>query len=133
MSMPISSKLRALAAGVLLASLPASAQLTLPLQEPIAGAHMPALSPDGKQLAFVYRGDIWITSAKGGHATPLTQHIEMDAHPLFSPDGKWVAFSSKRNGNWDIFVIPADGGRSRQLTSHSGNEIAQSWSPDGKR
>src|SRR5262245_24904724 len=89
----------------------ALAQLTPPLQEPIAGARMPALSPDGKQLAFVYRGDIWLAPSRGGHATPLTQHIETDAYPLYSPDGKWIAFSSKRNGNWDIFVIPAQGGQ----------------------
>ena len=60
----------------------ALAQLTPPTQEPIAGARMPALSPDGKQLAFVYRGDIWVASSKGGRATPLTQHVETDAYPL---------------------------------------------------
>ena len=36
---------------------------------------MPALSPDGKQLAFVYRGDIWLASSTGGRAAPLTQHV----------------------------------------------------------
>src|SRR5436190_9404013 len=81
------------------------AQLSPPTQEPVVGARMPALSPDGKTLAFVYRGDIWIAPVKGGRATPLTSHIETDAFPLFSPDGKWLAFSSKRNGNWDIFAI----------------------------
>ena len=119
--------------GVVLAQGAVFAQLTPPVQEPIAGARMPALSPDGKDLAFVYRGDIWVAPSKGGHATPLTQHVETDAYPLYSPDGKWVAFSSKRNGNWDIFVIPAYGGRAKQLTWHSGTEIAHGWSPDGKQ
>ena len=109
------------------------AQLSLPSQQPIVGARMPALSPDGKQLAFVYRGDIWITSDKGGRATPVTQHVETDAYPLFSPDGRWIAFASKRNGNWDIFAVPAEGGKARQLTWHSGTEIPFGWSPDGKR
>jgi len=63
------------------------AQLTLPNQKPIVGARMPALSPDGKRLAFVYRGDIWITASNGGRATPLTQHLETDAYPVFSPYG----------------------------------------------
>src|SRR5260221_10587935 len=108
------------------------AQLSPPTQDPVVGARMPALSPDGKQLAFVYRGDIWITSVKGGRATALTSHIETDAFPLFSPDGKWIAFASKRNGNWDIFAIPAEGGAARQLTFHSGAEIPFGWSPDGK-
>lgn len=108
------------------------AQLTAPIQQPIVGARMPALSPDGKQLAFVYRGDIWLASDKGGRATPLTQHIETDANPLFSPDGKWIAFASKRTGNWDIFAVPVEGGPARQLTWHSGSDMPQGWSPDGK-
>src|SRR5687767_15217074 len=82
---------------VALASGSAVAQLIPPAQQPIAGARMPGLSPDGKQLAFVYRGDIWVAPSKGGRATPLTQHVETDAYPLYSPDGKWVAFSSKRS------------------------------------
>jgi len=109
-----------------------SAQLSTPAQQPIVGARMPALSPDAKQLAFVYRGDIWIVPSKGGRAAPLTQHIETDASPIFSPDGKWIAFASKRNGNWDIFAVPAEGGLATQLTWHSGPEIPHSWSPDGK-
>jgi Tol biopolymer transport system component/C-terminal processing protease CtpA/Prc len=119
-------------AGVLSASPESSAQLTVPTPEPVVGARMPALSPNGKQLAFVYRGDIWIAPIKGGRATPLTQHIETDAAPLFSPDGKWIAFASKRNGNWDIFAVPSAGGAATQLTWHSGSEIPQSWSPDGR-
>lgn len=110
----------------------AHGQLTLPNQKPIVGARMPALSPDGKRLAFVYRGDIWITPSSGGRATPLTQHLETDAYPVFSPDGKWIAFASRRNGNWDIYAVPSEGGAARQLTFHSGSEIAHGWSPDGK-
>src|SRR6266700_1876305 len=108
------------------------AQLSLPTQDPVVGARVPALSTDGKQLAFVYRGDIWISATKGGRATPLTSHIETDSFPVFSPDGQWLAFASRRNGNWDIFAIPAQGGAARQLTFHSGSEIPFGWSPDGK-
>jgi len=122
-----------LAAIALLPGISSRAQLTLPTQQPIVGARMPALSPDGKQLAFVYRGDVWITSDKGGRAMPLTSHVETDAYPLFSPDGRWIAFASKRNGNWDIFAVPADGGKARQLTWHSGSEIPFGWRPDGKK
>jgi len=83
----------------------------------------PRSSPDGKRLAFVYRGDVWIADSRGGRAQPITSHLETDAYPVFSPDGNWIAFSSKRNGNWDIYVIPADGGRARQLTWHSGTDV----------
>jgi len=109
------------------------AQLPAPTSEPILGARLPALSPDGKRLAFVYRGDIWAASSDGGRAVPLTSHVDMDAHPQFSPDGRWVAFASRRNGGWDMFVVPADGGPSRQLTWHAGTEWPMGWSPDGRQ
>ena len=78
------------------ASQSALAQLTAEPQQPIVGGRMPALSPDGKQLVFVYRGDLWIASSSGGRATALTRHVETDAFPIFSPDGKWIAFASRR-------------------------------------
>lgn len=108
------------------------AQLAPPTNAPIIGARQPALSPDGKRLAFVYRGDIWTADSKGGRAQPITSHLENDGYPIYSPDGNWIAFSSKRSGNSDIFVIPADGGPARQLTWHSGSDIPYGWSPDGK-
>src|SRR5262245_8165196 len=107
-------------------------QLPAPTNAPVTGARQPSLSPDGKRLAFVYRGDVWIADATGGRAVPLSEHIETDAYPQFSPDGNWIAFSSKRSGNWDIFAIPVQGGTARQLTWHSGTDIPYGWSPDGK-
>src|SRR5262245_4336004 len=103
-------------------------QLAPPEQKTVIGPRMPALSPDGSRLAFVYRGDVWIADSKGGRATPLTRNVEMDAYPLFSPDGNWVTFSSLRTGNWDIFVVPASGGESKRMTWNSGPDIADGWS-----
>lgn len=108
------------------------AQLPPPEEKPALGARMPALSTDGKKLAFVWRGDIWVSDAGGGRAYPVTDHVELDAYPVFSPDAKWLAFSSVRNGNWDIFVVPASGGAVRQMTFSSGQEVVTDWSPDGK-
>ncbi len=108
------------------------AQLPVPEPKPIIGGRMPALSPDGSKLAFVYRGDVWIADSNGGRATALTRNVEYDAFPQFSPDGEWVSFSSTRNGNWDIFIVPAIGGQVRQLTNHQFGDISFSWNPDGK-
>ena len=111
---------------------PATAQLNPPIPKPIVGARHPAISPDGKTIAFVYQGDIWSIPATGGRAMPMTNHLEFDAYPRFSPDGKWLTFGSLRNGNWDVFIMPAIGGPSIQLTWHSGHEIPFGWSPDSR-
>lgn len=109
------------------------AQLPPPSSKPVSGARHPALSPDGKRLAFVYRGDIWIANSTGGRAVPVTSHVALDAYPVFSPDGNWIAFGSRRHGQWDVFVIPALGGGARQLTWHSGSELPFGWNADSSR
>ena len=122
------------------------AQLTLPNQKPIVGARMPALSPDGKRLAFVYRGDIWTVASSGGRATPLTQHLETDAYPLFSPDGKWIAFLTfgKEIDPTDhpyykqvyLRLMPIESGAARVIGYVYGGQgtlNVPSWSPDSRK
>lgn len=95
--------------------------------EPLRGVRHLALSPDGKSLAFSYRGDIWVVDSEGGRATPITNHIEMDWNPVWSPDGKAIAFASNRFGSTDIFVVPATGGKVQRVTYHSGSELPTDW------
>ena len=92
----------------------------------------PALSPDGKTVAFDFRGDLYTVPAGGGLAVPVTLHEAHDMTPIWSPDGKWLAFASDRFGNWDIFIVAASGGQVRRLTFHSGADTHCSFTPDGK-
>ena len=98
----------------------------------VVGARWLALSPDGTRLAFTYQGDIWVTSANGGKAVPLTDNVEMDDRPVWSPDGKQIAFASDRYGNNDVFVVDADGGRPKRVTYFTGSDIPSGWSADGQ-
>lgn len=91
----------------------------------------PALSPDGKQLAFVYDGDIWSVESGGGTARRLTITLDNDGSPCYSPDGKQLAFRSRRYGSDDVFVMPASGGEARRLTFSDGGEDPCCWLPDG--
>lgn len=101
----------------------------------VQGMKHPALSPDGRTLYFALRGDIWRVTLDGeaaGDAARLTLHEANDVKPRVSPDGKWVAFSSRRSGNYDIFIAPAEGGAPRQVTFHEATDVVADWSPDGK-
>lgn len=87
----------------------------------------PTLSPDGKEVAFSYQGDIWTVSADGGKATRLTIHEAYDSRPQWSPDGAHILFSSLRNGNDDLYTIGKAGQSLRRLTYHSASDVDGNW------
>jgi Tol biopolymer transport system component len=92
----------------------------------------PAISPDGKTIAFGYKGDIYKVNAGGGSATPLTINEAQDMMPVWSHDGKYIAFASNRTGNFDVYVMPATGGAPVRLTYNSANDYPYDFSPDNK-
>ncbi len=87
----------------------------------------------GGKIVFVYQGDLWIVSEKGGVARRLTAYPGFESHPRFSPDCKWIAFTGEYGGARNVFVIPAEGGDPVQLTYHSAADTVLDWSPDGSR
>ncbi|MDB4914331.1 MAG: peptidase [Gemmatimonadetes bacterium] len=93
----------------------------------------PAISPDGRTIAFAFKGDLYKVSSSGGSAVPLTTHTANDFMPVWSHDGKQIAFASDRYGNHDIYVISAEGGEARRLTFHSAPEYPYSFTSDDKR
>lgn len=102
---------------VLCAATVAGAQETAPLW--LKG---PAISPDGKTVAFTYKGDIFSVPASGGRAMQLTSNPAYDSEPVWSPDGTKIAFRSNREGSDDIYLVSATGGTPRRVTTDSGQE-----------
>ena len=86
-----------------------------------------AISPDGRTIAFTYRGDIFSVDAAGGRAVQLTTNPAYDTAPVWSPDGSRIAFASDRDGSVDVFVMPASGGTARRLTDMSQSEMPLAW------
>ena len=93
----------------------------------------PAISPDGKTIAFGYKGDIYLVASAGGTAIPLTIHEAQDMMPVWSHDGKSIAFASDRNGNFDVFVMPVTGGTPVRITYNSAGDFPFDFSPDDKQ
>ncbi|GMV20953.1 MAG: tricorn protease [Acidimicrobiia bacterium] len=118
----------ALAALLTLSLVPAAAQDS---GEPLWNRY-PAISPDGTQIAFTYKGDLYLVPASGGTARPLTSHEAHDYMPVWSPDGRSLAFASDRYGNFDLFIVPVTGGEPRRLTYHSTAESPYAFTPDGQ-
>ncbi len=81
-----------------------------------------AISPDGKTVAFTYKGDIFTVPVVGGEARQLTTSQAYESVPVWTPDGQRIAFRCNREGSDDIFVVDAKGGTPRRITTASGHE-----------
>ncbi len=76
-----------------------------------SGATTMAVSPDGSQVAFVLRGDIYVTSTKYKTTRRITDTAGQERRVSFSPDGKQLVYDSERDGLWRIYTAsmePAD-------------------------
>jgi eukaryotic-like serine/threonine-protein kinase len=108
-------------------------KLTQISSSPGADNQAPALSPDGKLLAYSSnensegQQDLYIKQISGGRPVRLTFDGLDNTAPQFSPDGTKLVFRSSRHGG-GIYEMPAWGGSPR-LIAADGRDPA--YSPDG--
>ena len=105
----------------------------------------PQWSPDGRRLAFVRDGSIWVVDADGSRLVPVSEHPAGASRPRWSPDGQSVAFVSRRRGWSQVWRIAAPIPRRGRPAAHpkpaepvaltaAGIDVDDfSWSPDGGR
>lgn len=61
------------------------------------------LSPNGKEIAFVVRGEVFVTSVEGGITKRITNTPQQERTVQFTPDGRSLIYATERKGSWDIY------------------------------
>ena len=63
------------------------------------------LSPNGKEIAFIARGEIFVTAVDFSETKRITNTPEQERSVSFSPDGRSLLFASERNESWNIYRV----------------------------
>src|SRR5258705_13019995 len=104
------------------------------VERPVRGSVQPAISPDGKSVAFSYQGIICRLPSEGGALTRLTQGEGWDVEPAWSPDGKRIAFINAPGFNaGPLRLITAEDGSLVKLPKDVLARGRLQFHPDGKR
>jgi Tol biopolymer transport system component len=101
----------------------------------VKGIYAPALSPDGKHVAFVALNQVYVMEI-GSKPVALTKDSFYKQGPAWSPDGKTLAYVSDRDGIENIYLhdmSAADDSSDRRAAPSNSAQIMPAWSPDGKR
>jgi Tol biopolymer transport system component/C-terminal processing protease CtpA/Prc len=67
------------------------------------GAREMAVSPTGKEIAFIFRGEVFVTGVEGTATKRITNTPELERGVSFAPDGKSLMYVSERNGRWGVY------------------------------
>lgn len=78
-------------------------------------------------LFLFFSATLWAQETGGSNLVQITSHPSEDLSPRLSPDGKWLAFVSKRSGNYDIWLKNMQSGFSRRLTKHRADDFYPIW------
>jgi len=97
--------------------------------------HSPAVSPDGKQLAYVVKGQVWSMRLDDANAKPqqLLQTRGSAQNLRWSPDGAHLAFVSDRDDHSFIAVYSVASGTVTYLDPSTDLDTNPTWSPDSTR
>jgi tricorn protease len=115
---------------------------TTPLSE---GATEIALSPNGKEIAFVVRGDVYVASIEHGDTKRITNTAGQERNLCFSPDGRKLVFAFEQNGPWSLYEASIVQPKEKEpyffdstvvdihpILENGQENFAPKYSPDGK-
>jgi Tol biopolymer transport system component/C-terminal processing protease CtpA/Prc len=103
-----------------------------------------AVSPNGKEIAFISRGEVFVTSKEGSLTKRITNTPEPETDIQFSSDGKTLIYASEREGKWSIyqtsrlreeepFFYGATLIQEKSLIENEKDNYLPKLSPDGKK
>jgi len=96
------------------------------------GFQQMSLSPDGRKLAFLARGEVFVARAdSGGDALRVTRTPSAEAELTWAPDSRRIAYASNRDGAWHLYVYDLVKNEETQLTRGEKSDVNPRWSPDG--
>ncbi len=108
------------------------------------GVREMAIAPNGKEIAFIARGEVFVTSVDGSLTKRITNTPQTERFVTFGPDGKSVVYSSERDGRWSIYKTEkARNGepfffastllKESPVVENKEDNYLPSYSPDGKK
>lgn len=108
-----------------------------------SGATEISPSPDGKEVAFILHGDVYVTSTEYSTTRRITNTPQQERNVHFSPDGRSIVYASERDGVWQIYQSSlvdkedkmftyATNIKEERLTKTNLTSFEPQYSPDGK-
>ena len=92
-----------------------------------------ALSPDGRKVAFIARGDVFAASRDGGDAARVTATGEIESQPVWAPDSRRLAFVSTGPPGQRLHLHDFSSSTTVALTDGAMTDLSPSFSPDGRQ
>lgn len=109
------------------------------------GVREMSISPNGKEIAFIARGEVFVTSVDGALTKRITNTPQQERFVQFAPDGKSIIYASERDGKWQIyqtkrvrekeepFFFASTLLKEEVLVSSAADAYQPEFSPDGKK
>ncbi len=104
-----------------------------------------AVSPDGQEIAFVARGEVFVASTEFGDTRRITDTPTQERSVSFSPDGRRLLFAGEQGGSWNLYEATLPGPKRdvpvfyaapqvaiRTLLQNGRENFQPRYSPDGK-
>jgi len=109
----------------------------------VSSADEMEVSSNGKEVVFVHRGEVFVSSVAEGTTRRITNTPEQERSVSFSPDGRTILYASERNGSWDLYTTTLTRKdekyffngtvlKEEALLATPAEEFQASYSPDGK-